>query len=41
MVSALIVGCAAQPSFGAVPLSNIEGRWFWEQDPWYGYFVLK
>jgi len=41
MVSAFIFGCAAQPSFGPAPLSNIEGKWFWKQDPWHGYFVLN
>jgi len=24
-----------------IPISDIEGRWSWIQDPWYGEFVLK
>ncbi len=34
-----VVGCATQPvSSGR---HDIEGKWFWKQNPWHGYFVLE
>ena len=41
--SLLVVGCATQPISGpaASERFDIEGRWFWSQDPWRGYFVLE
>lgn len=40
ITSLFIVGCASQSEFGTNSLSDLEGKWYWKQDPWYGYFVL-
>lgn len=44
VASVFIVGCATQPASGPAASSerfDIEGKWFWSQNPWHGYFVLE
>lgn len=43
-LSVFSAGCATQPLSRDHPsyrLSDVEGKWSWTQDPWYGEFVLK
>lgn len=38
LVSVSTAGCAIFP---ASKTYDVEGRWFWSQNPWHGYFVLQ
>ena len=40
IASVFVVGCATQPASGPRDF-DIEGKWFWSQNPWHGYFVLE
>ena len=44
VVCVLVAGCGLQPfskSNRSAGLSEVEGKWFWQQIPWHGYFVLQ
>jgi hypothetical protein len=38
LVSVSTVGCAVFPGSKSY---DIEGKWYWSQNPWHGYFVLE